>query len=126
MKRGWTLLALLGALGGIVLAAAPVAADPPAPIFVRSELAARVRLQIAGGLAMPCDSSADHMLFDATLAPGETWQGTTSDDCVCVRHTTASFSNSEWTTPRLACRPRVCRGRRCWPAGDGAIRIPVR
>ncbi len=126
MKRACVLLALVGALGGILLAAAPVEADPPAPVVARSELPARVRVQIAGGLAMPCDSSADRMLFDATLAPGETWQGITVDDCVCVRHTTSTFSNTDWTTPRLLCRPRVCRGRRCWPAGDPTIHVPIR
>jgi hypothetical protein len=113
-----------GVAVAIALVTAPVAADPPAPLIVTSGMERVVRVLVAEGpRAMPCDASPNHVLFDGKLAPGETWYGATNGDCICVQHTSASFERSDWSSPGLACRPRVCRGKSCRPAPDPTIRL---
>lgn len=114
---------------GIVLASllvtSQVAADPPAPVVVVNASVGRVRVLVSEGRALPCDSTSDAKLFDGTLEAGDTWRTLIGSDCVCIMHTSADFPHAEWSTPGLACRPRVCRGKRCWPAGDPTIRLSI-
>ena len=98
-------------------------ADDATPVVVTMGGRARVRVQIADGRTRPCESGDNTMLFDGWLAPGETFQGASRSECICLRSTTAAFKHTGWSEPGLACRPRVCRGRVCRPAPDPTIRV---
>lgn len=115
------------AIAALVLAsttiAAPVSADPPAPVEVTVRGAGRVRVQISEGITTPCDATTNRPLFDGWADGGETLRGTTSADCVCVRSTSARFPRAGWSLSGLACRPRICRHRVCRPAPDPTIRV---
>jgi hypothetical protein len=103
-----------------------VRAQAPAivPVVIAIVGAGRVavRVQIAAGMTTPCDSTDDHMLVDRRLTAGAVWLGSTAAECVCIRNTSETFSRTDWSPSRLACRPRVCRGKRCYPAPDQTIR----
>jgi len=94
-----------------------------APVVVRvgGGGKARIRVQLSEGRAMPCDSGENRPLLNGRLAPGETFRGEIAGDCVCVRHTTPAFPDTDWTESGLVCRPRICRGRICRPAPDPTI-----
>ncbi len=109
----------------IVMFAAGVAADPLAPVVIEQRGRGRVRVQVAEGLTRPCDSLDNRMLLDGWLSEGEVRRGAIAGDCICVRHTSASFPRADWSQPGLACRPRVCRGKVCRPAADSTIRVTI-
>jgi hypothetical protein len=109
----------------VVTTVAAADTRPPAPVFVTMQSTGRVRVQLAEGLTLPCDSGENRMLFDGTLGPNETAQSAIGGECVCVRHTTDAFPRSGWSAPQLVCRPRICRGKRCWPAPDPTIRLTL-
>ncbi|MBX3187979.1 MAG: hypothetical protein KF819_13230 [Labilithrix sp.] len=111
------------ALGlGLILADERADADGVAPVHVSLAGTRRVRVQITEGGTLPCDSADNRKLFDGFMSPGETFHGRTAGECVCVRNTRPPFTNVDWSTSQLACRPRVCRGRVCRPLPDPTIR----
>jgi hypothetical protein len=122
--------ALLAALIAFVTLAMPRAVDadenPPAPIVMTVMSAKRVRVQLSEGRHQPCDSGDNRMLFDGMMGASDKYQGTTREECVCVRHTTDAFPRAGFTSSgELVCRPRVCKGRRCFPAPDPTIRLSL-
>lgn len=114
---------LLGAL--VMSASSALRANESGAVVVTSTGAADVRVQLAEGVTAPCDSGNDRMLFDGRLAAGTTFRTAIAGDCVCIRSTSASFPNSDWSTSGLKCRPRICRGRVCRPAPDSTIHLSV-
>jgi hypothetical protein len=116
-----------GFLLGTALATASsgLRANESTPVVLTSASHVEVRVQLAEGLTAPCDSGNNRMLFDGRLAPGATFRASIASDCVCIRSTSSSFPNSEWTTSGLKCRPRTCRGRVCRPAADPTIYLAV-
>ncbi len=107
-----------------LLVATDARADPPAPFVVTANnVKAAVRVQVSEGRTLPCDASANRMLFDGQLPPGEAIQGMIGPEsaCICVRSTIEGFSRNGWGSSRLACRP--CVGRVCRPAPDPTIRV---
>ncbi len=100
-------------------------ANESAPVVVTSASRVDLRVQISEGLTSPCDSGNDRMLFDGRLAAGTTFRTAIAGDCVCIRSTSPSFPNSDWSTPGLKCRPKICRGRVCRPAPDPTIYLSV-
>jgi hypothetical protein len=97
-------------------------AAEPTPVVVTMKGKGRVRLEVAAGSTLPCDSSANTPLFDGWIEGGQVFNSATTEACVCVRHTSKSFPTSGWSTPGLACRKQICRGRICRPAPDQTIR----
>jgi len=96
-----------------------------APVVVASASRVDLRVQIAEGITAPCDSGNDRLLFDGRLPAGATFRTAIAGECVCIRSTSASFPNSDWSTPGLKCRPKICRGRVCRPAPDPTIYLSV-
>jgi hypothetical protein len=99
--------------------------ESAAPVVLTSASRVEVRVQIAEGLVAPCDSGNNRMLLDGRLAAGATFRTSITGDCVCVRSTSASFPNSDWSTSGLKCRPRICRNKVCRPAPDPTIYLTV-
>jgi hypothetical protein len=97
-------------------------AAEPTPVVVTMHGEGRVRLEVSAGSTIPCDSSANTPLFDGWIAGGQVFNATTTEACVCVRHTSKKFPTNGWSTPGLACRKQICRGRICRPAPDQTIR----
>lgn len=100
-------------------------ANESAAVVITSTSSVDVRVQLAEGVTAPCDSSNNRMLLDGRLAAGATFRTAIAGYCVCIRFTSASFPNTEWSTSGLKCRPRVCRGRVCRPAPDPTIYLEV-
>jgi hypothetical protein len=100
-------------------------ANESTPVVLTSASSVEIRVQLADGLTAPCDSGNNRMLLDGKLAAGATFRASIAGDCVCIRSTSASFPNSDWTTSGLQCRPRTCRGRVCRPAADPTIYLSV-
>ena len=115
--------ALLGAI--VLTASSALRANESGAVVVTSTGTADVRVQLAEGTTAPCDSGNNRMLFDGRLPAGTTFRAAIAGDCVCIRSTSASFPNSEWSTSGLKCRPRICRGRVCRPAPDPTIYLSV-
>ncbi len=118
---------LAGALLASVVAttSSGLRADEPGLVVVTSTSNVAVRVQLSEGLTAPCDSANNRMLLDGRLAPGATFRAAIGGDCVCIRSTSAAFPNSDWSTPGLKCRRRVCRNRVCRPAPDPTIYLAV-
>jgi hypothetical protein len=112
-------------VSAITTAAGSLRANESADVVVTSTSNVDVRVQLAEGLTAPCDSGNNRMLFDGRLAAGATFRSAIGGDCVCIRSTSTSFPNSEWSTSGLKCRPRTCRGRVCRPAPDPTIYLAV-
>ena len=85
-----------------------------------------MRVQLSEGLTAPCDSGNNRMLFDGRLAAGTTFRTAIAGDCVCVRSTSASFPNSDWSTPRLQVPPEDLPRERVLPPRAGPDDLPVR
>lgn len=94
------------------------------PVIVSVQSAKRIKVQVAEGNTMPCDSLDNRMLFNSTLGNGQAFQGATDGQCVCVRHTTDAFPTGGWSDSRMVCRPRACKGKVCKPA-DGPIKVDI-
>ncbi len=118
----------------ILLSLSLIAADAGAgeviPIVVTVTGTGAVRIRVAEGPAQPCDSRENRLLLQGKFEPGTVLRSATVDSCVCVQHTRDPFTDVDWTTPVLACRPMVCvrKGRAlvCKPAPDPTIRIEAR
>ena len=109
----------------LVTTASSLRANESAGVVITSTSSVDVRVQLAEGVTAPCDSSNNRMLLDGRLAAGATFRTAIAGDCVCIRFTSASFPNTEWSTSGLKCRPRTCRGRICRPAPDPTIYLEV-
>lgn len=118
-------LLLLVCLVAPALSSDDASAAEPVPVVVTMAGEGRVRLEVTAGRAVPCDSTANTPLFDGWIAGGQVFTATTTEECVCVRHTTRKFPSSGWSTPGLACRKRICRGRICRPAPDPTITVKL-
>lgn len=117
-------------LPGSALAAGDAFASAPTPIVITILGPSAVRLRIANGSTLPCDSGDDQMLVAGKFAPGDLVRTSTSEACVCVQQTYEPFPDVDWAEGSLVCRPQICtwagRSKRCVPAADPTIRIWVR
>lgn len=110
---------------GLLAASRELSADEPTPVVVTMGGNATLRVEVAEGRTTPCDSSNNRALFNSRMKPGDSFRASIGGECVCVRHTTAAFPETEWTTSGLQCRRRICRGRICKPAPDPTIRVSL-
>lgn len=85
----------------------PPPPPPPAPISVSMVGPKAVRVRVAIGVSMPCDSSNNGKLFDGKVEPGWSQTWVASAACVCIEQTYESFPDVGWGDPFLACRPMV-------------------
>lgn len=119
------LLLLTALVSAVLFSSDDASAAEPVPVVVIMNGEGRVRLEVAAGRSMPCDSSANTPLFGGWITGGQVFSATTEEECVCVRHTTKKFPSSGWSKPGLVCRKRICRGRICRPAPDPTIKVTL-
>lgn len=105
----------------------PATTTASTPVIVSVQSTKRIKVQVAEGNTMPCDSLGNRMLFNSTLGNGQAFQGATDAQCVCVRHTTDAFPAAGWSESKMMCRPRTCsKGKVCKPSSDQPIRVDIR
>ena len=110
---------------GILVTPRGLRANESAPVVVTMGGTTELRVQISEGITRPCDSANNRPLFDGRLKPGEAFRTSVAGDCICIRHTTSSFPESDWTQSGLACRRRTCRGKFCTSASDPTIYVSL-
>jgi hypothetical protein len=112
------------------LAAGDAFASSVTPVVITMLGPGAVRLRVAKGSTLPCDSGDNQMLVEGKFAPGELVRTSTPEACVCVQQTYEPFPDIDWAEGALVCRPQICtwagRSKRCIPAADPTIRISVR
>jgi hypothetical protein len=97
-----------------------------APIMVTVDVPKPVRMRVSSGPALPCDSSTNVPLFEGTVTPRSQFSIANDAVCACWQHTDPAFPDNGWSAPQVTCRPRHCRGRRCFAEMDRPIYITVR
>jgi hypothetical protein len=116
-------------LGTLAAGDAGAESEIPVPVLVTLLGPSAVRVRVAEGMAMPCDSSEARVIVEGKYEPGEMLQATSSQDCVCVQHTYEPFADTDWSDAKLVCRPMSCQKLksdwRCTPAPDPTIRIDI-
>jgi len=112
------------ALGGVALATGDVRGDERLPVEIRIVGPKAVRVILSEGSIMPCDSMNDRLLVREKLEPGTLIQTSTASS-ICLQHTVAPFTDSDWTVGKVYGRPRSCHGRTCTPTRDPTIRVNV-
>ncbi len=75
------------------------------PVIVTSLGPDAVRVRVASGRTMPCDSSSNRMVIDARLDAGQAVRATSNRGCVCFQQTYAPLADSDWSTPQRVCSP---------------------
>ena len=86
-----------------------------------------VRIRLAEGGTLPCDSAENRPILSGRYGGGQLLRTTTSSACVCLQQTYAPFADIDWSNGVVACRPLRCggRGRPCTGAEDSTIRLRV-
>jgi hypothetical protein len=85
----------LGSFVTLVTTDAP-AADEAIPVVVSVVGRGTIRARVADGTSLPCDSSANHLLFDGHLKAGDRINLASLSGSVCVDHTYGAFRESQW------------------------------
>jgi hypothetical protein len=63
-----------------------------------------VRVRVATGPNMPCDSIDNRTIIDGRFAAGQIVRATAvGNGCVCFQQTYAPLSDSDWSTPAHLC-----------------------
>ena len=121
----WLVLGLAG-----MFSTGDAIADTVTPIEVTMLGPSAVRVRVASGFTMPCDSGDNRMLLQGKFEPGEVLHTSTAERCVCVQQTYAPFADVDWAAGTMACSPLICtwagRSKKCVPALDPTIRISIR
>jgi hypothetical protein len=103
--RAW-----LGILTAAMIFATEARADAPTTMYVTNYGAQPSRVQVAVGSTFPCDSSDNHLLLDAVLAPGERRTLFVNGIIVCARNTSGGsvldWGPSQWLLGGYRCRTR--------------------
>jgi hypothetical protein len=93
--RLWVWLALAGLSLG-PLAIPDAAAEEAIPVVVSVVGKGVIRVRVADGTSLPCDSSTNHVLFDGHVKAGDKISLASKAGSVCVDHTYGSFRESQW------------------------------
>jgi hypothetical protein len=116
--RNLALALALGIAASTTAVPADAGADWPVSIVVVGHGA--IRLRLAAGRTMPCDSSSNRMLFDGWVGVGR-YEWATGTDVVCFEHTSGALRESDWSGAHLA--PTVTRDWRWGPNRPNVIQI---
>jgi len=89
-----------------------------------------VRVRVANGVNMPCDSIDDHALINGRFGAGQVIRTTAlGDGCICFQQTYAPLSDSDWSLATHRCTAcsynPYTRVWLCPPNTDPTIRIQV-
>lgn len=78
-------------------------------VFVTVRGQGTIRLRLADGPSAPCDAGSP-ILFDGTIAAGQSVELQSATGFVCVEHTFGAFRGTNWSTPAIL-QPK-CYGHR--------------
>lgn len=95
----------------IALASEPARADAPMPVYVTVVGTGQIRVILAAGGTVPCDSTSNRLFFDGKLSAGQTYAFTSPSPLVCERHTYGAFREQQWSPDYIRMRPRFVDGR---------------
>ncbi len=79
-------------------------ADDSLPVYVTVVGTGRIRLRIAAGSTVPCDSSSNVALYDGWVSAGRTWLVQSPWSCVCEQHTSGAFRETDFTPSQIHCQ----------------------
>lgn len=126
--------AACGALVALLCCAADASAHRVAPFDTPVEVRLlgpdAVRVRVAAGVNLPCDSLDNRPLVNGRFKAGDIVRATAfGDGCVCFQQTYAPLVDSDWSTPARICsacsfNPQT-RVWLCPPQRDPTIRISV-
>jgi hypothetical protein len=90
----------------VALVTGDVHADVPytLPVYVTVTGTGSIRLLVASGDVVPCDSSSNMRLFDGRAEAGRTLFLQSPWPCVCEQHTYGSFRETNFTPPQVVCQ----------------------
>jgi hypothetical protein len=94
-------------LAAVAMAVAPgdARAQPwTIPVYVSVVGSGVVRVSVAAGNVVPCDSSTNVPLFDGRMSAGTTTVLASPYGCICERHTHGAFREVDFTTPQIWCQ----------------------
>jgi hypothetical protein len=115
--RGRIVLAA-GLLAGLTWTARGPAAEPT-PAMVEAFGSGRVRLRLAEGTNVPCDSSTNRPVLDGWIEAGTPLMLFVGSSCICVEHTWGTFRKSDWAPGQIVCNRARTRTHRA----DRTIRV---
>jgi hypothetical protein len=100
--NGRRLVFALGIAAGCVGIQGDAAAEDrlDRPIYVTVLGQGITRFRMSAGVAAPCDSLRNRMLFDGSLAPGR-YAFSTGAWSVCYEYTSGAFRQANWSTSRI-------------------------
>lgn len=74
------------------------------PVYVSVVGSGSIRVRVAAGDTVPCDSSRNAPLFDGLMSAGTTTQLQSPYACICEQHTHGAFREVDWTTSQIWCQ----------------------
>ncbi len=100
MRPAYALIAVLG------LATSDVRAEPQysVPVYVTVVGTGSIRLRMAAGSTVPCDSSSNVGLYDGWVSAGRTWLVQSPWSCVCEQHTSGAFRETDFSPSQIYCQ----------------------
>ena len=75
------------------------AASTPFQVEVAVVGQGAIRVRIAEGHVIPCESLENRPILTEWMAPGAPRVFSVTDDCICVEHTYGSFREAQWSLP---------------------------
>jgi hypothetical protein len=99
------------------------------PVFVTSNGPKTVKIRVAAGVVMPCDSMSNEKVYAGPIEANQKLALSTPAECVCVEHTYDDFPVVGWGAAFVVCRRQICVGprwhRQCRPDPKAVINIEI-
>jgi hypothetical protein len=92
---------------GLAVLGVPLRSPASAPVLIEVRVLGQgaVRVRLAEGRVVPCDSGENRPISTEWIAPGPPRFFRAASQCVCVEHTYGSFRDSEWSLGWIQCGP---------------------
>jgi len=74
------------------------------PVYVSVVGSGSIRVRVAAGDIVPCDSSSNLPLFDGRMSAGTTTELQSPYGCICEQHTHGAFREVDWTPSQIWCQ----------------------
>lgn len=91
-------------LATVTLVASDVRADYAVPVYLAVVGTGSVKVLVAAGSVVPCDSSSNTRLFDGWAPAGRTVFLQSPSSCVCETHTKGAFRETNYSPPQIVCQ----------------------
>jgi hypothetical protein len=96
------------------------------PVLITGMGPKTIRIEVAAGKTLPCDSSRNIPLWSGKLEPGAALSFSSPYPDICFRQTFDNFPDVNWSTPHVYSAVMYCtRPGACVVAPDPTIRLSV-